>query len=58
MKMAVKIDKDACVGCAACIGTCPVEALEMADDKAIVLEDACVDCGACVDSCPVGAITL
>lgn len=56
--MAVKIDKDSCVGCSACIGTCPVEALEMIDDKAVVNEDTCIDCGACVDSCPVGAITM
>ena len=56
--MAVKIDKDSCVGCTACIDTCPVEALSMNDDKAIVNEDTCIDCGACIDSCPVGAITL
>lgn len=56
--MAVKIDKDTCVGCSACIGVCPVEALSMVDDKAVVDEDTCIDCGACVDTCPVGAITL
>lgn len=56
--MAVVIDKETCVGCAACIDTCPVEALEMVEDKAVVNEEACVDCGACIDACPVGSITL
>jgi NAD-dependent dihydropyrimidine dehydrogenase PreA subunit len=57
-EMSVVIDKETCVGCAACIDTCPVEALEMVDDKAVVNEEACVDCGACIDACPVGSITL
>jgi len=56
--MAVKINKETCVGCASCIETCPVEALSMENDKAVCDEAKCVDCGACVDSCPVGAITL
>ena len=29
--MAAKVDGDKCVGCEACIGTCPVEAIAMAD---------------------------
>ncbi|MCD4819389.1 MAG: 4Fe-4S binding protein [Candidatus Cloacimonetes bacterium] len=56
--MAVKIDEGTCVGCAACIDVCPVEALEMVNDKAVCIEDKCVDCGACLDACPVAAITL
>ncbi len=56
--MAVVINEETCVGCAACIETCPVEALTMVDDKAKVDEEKCVDCGACLDSCPTGAITL
>ncbi len=55
--MAVKIDKETCIGCAACIDSCPVEALAMEEDIAVVDEEKCIDCGACIDSCPVGAIT-
>ena len=55
--MAAVVDKDTCVGCEACVGSCPVEAISMADGKAEV-NDACVDCGACVSSCPVEAISL
>ncbi len=56
--MSVKIEAATCVGCGACIGTCPVEALEMVEDKAVVNEATCIDCGACVDVCPVACITL
>lgn len=56
--MAVNINKETCIGCGACIDTCPVEALVMENDKAVCDAEKCVDCGACVDSCPVEAITL
>lgn len=56
--MAVVINAETCIGCGACIDTCPTEALEMKDDKAVVDEEKCVDCGACLDACPVEAITL
>ena len=56
--MAVNINKETCIGCGACIDTCPVEALFMEDEKACCDEDKCVDCGACVEACPVEAITL
>ena len=55
-KMAVKVS-DACIGCGACIDTCPVGALEMVDDKAVCNEN-CSECGACVDVCPVEALSL
>lgn len=56
--MSVVISADACIGCAACIGTCPVEALVMEGDKAIVKADDCIDCGACIPECPTEAITM
>ena len=55
--MAVKIS-DACIGCGACVGVCPVEALSLVDSKAVCDGDKCVDCGACVSECPVEAISL
>jgi len=53
--MTVKIDVEACIGCGACEGACPVEAIKMEDGKAVV-SDACIDCGACISECPVDAI--
>ncbi|MFH1428153.1 MAG: 4Fe-4S binding protein [Candidatus Margulisiibacteriota bacterium] len=51
-----KIDEDACIGCAACVSTCPVEAIEP-KDSVYKITDACTDCGTCADSCPVGCIS-
>lgn len=55
--MAAVVDKDTCTGCGACVEICPVDAIEMKDDKAVV-SDACIDCGQCVDECPVEAIEM
>lgn len=56
--MPVKINLDTCIGCGACVGVCPVEALSMNDEgKSVCDEGLCIDCGACVDVCPTAAIT-
>ena len=56
--MAVTIVKEKCTGCGACVDVCPVDALKLEDDKAVVDPETCIDCGTCVDECPVEAITL
>ena len=53
--MAAKVDETKCVGCEACTGACPVEAISMVDGKANVDEGKCIDCGACAGVCPVDA---
>ena len=58
--MAIVIDDDACMGCEACVETCP-DAFEMNSDgdKAIAKEtDAEADCvDEAIDACPAEAIT-
>lgn len=55
--MPVRVEKDLCIGCEACISVCPVSALIMEDDgKAFCQEDICIDCGACIPVCPTQAI--
>lgn len=56
--MAVKVDEDACIGCAACEGTCPQGVLEVEDKCVVAQPDDCIECGACVDVCPVNALSL
>jgi len=56
--MAVTIDKKKCIGCGDCVDVCPVEALNLKNEKAVVDSEECIDCGACVNTCPEGAISL
>lgn len=53
--MAVTVNKEACIGCEACVSACLFAAIKMVDGKAEIT-DACTSCGACVDICPVQAI--
>ncbi|HAZ18749.1 MAG TPA: ferredoxin [Clostridiales bacterium] len=53
--MAYKIDADACIGCAACVDECPVNAISDKDGKCEINPDECIECGACADVCPVDA---
>jgi len=55
--MAAKVDKSKCNGCGSCVEICPVEAIKIRKEKAVVSDD-CVECGACVAQCPNGAISV
>jgi len=54
------IDIDACNGCAQCVVVCPVQAIQMVDNKAVVDEEYCVECSVCYRdaNCPVNAIKM
>jgi Fe-S-cluster-containing hydrogenase component 2 len=46
-----------CVGCGSCVDVCPVEAIELVDDVAVIDEEECTGCMTCVDECPMEAIS-
>ena len=53
------INRDRCTGCHQCVDTCPTQALEQVDGKALLLYPvACTYCTACEDVCPENAIAL
>ncbi|MCU0639348.1 MAG: 4Fe-4S binding protein [Candidatus Krumholzibacteria bacterium] len=51
-----KIDADRCIGCLACMRTCPTQAVRVRDGRAGLLSELCIDCGSCLKVCPTGAI--
>lgn len=56
--MAVEIVGKNCIGCGACVQTCPFGALTLEDGIAVVDPDKCTECGLCVGVCPTKAIIL
>lgn len=56
--MPAKVNSEECTGCGTCVDSCPVEAIKMDDDVAVVDVVECTDCGTCVDECPVEAISM
>lgn len=57
------VDRDACIGCEACVGICP-EVFSMDNDSISVAvegeiaEDILESAEEAMDCCPVGAITV
>ena len=56
--MAATVDKEKCSGCGECSEVCPLDAIEIQEDVAVVNPDECSDCGSCVDVCPTEAIAV
>ena len=53
----MEANKDICIGCGACVATCPVEAISLDEaGKAVIDAEKCIHCGACKATCPVEAI--
>ncbi len=50
-------NRDACIGCGACIAVCPFAYLRLKDDNKIKMSD-CGGCCACVSVCPTHALEM
>ena len=55
----LELDVSRCTGCRVCTQVCPHAVLEIADDRArIVDRGACMECGACVTNCAFAALSV
>ena len=54
------VDQDECTGCEACEEICPMDAIEMDEEKTVasVNLDRCIGCGLCVTVCEFDAMSL
>ncbi|MBD3254077.1 MAG: 4Fe-4S dicluster domain-containing protein [Candidatus Lokiarchaeota archaeon] len=52
------IKKDKCIGCGQCVIVCPVQAISLVENKAVINDEICVECDICYRNaeCPVNAI--
>jgi uncharacterized Fe-S center protein len=44
--------EDKCIGCGECEKVCPVEAIQMENDKSALSREKCIGCASCVGVCP------
>ena len=51
------IDEEKCIGCESCINWCPMGAIRMDEETAVIDQQECVECNVCrrVEICPVDA---
>ena len=45
-----------CTGCGHCVEVCPVGAIRIDEDAAVIDQNLCDECGACIEACKEGAI--
>jgi ferredoxin len=50
------VNVEMCVGCGACVPECPVGAITVKGDTAVIDENKCVRCGRCHDVCSAEAV--
>jgi NAD-dependent dihydropyrimidine dehydrogenase PreA subunit len=55
--MIIQVNQDLCAGNGVCVEACPVGAIQLVDQRAVIYDALCTQCEACLDACPSEAIT-
>ncbi len=55
-KILPKVDAAECSACGDCVNYCPVKAIEMVGNKAVIDAEKCINCKICISTCPQNAI--
>jgi len=50
------VKKELCKACGMCVDECPVDAISLEAEGAVINEQKCVRCGHCHDVCPFEAV--
>lgn len=58
--MGIKIDKNRCIGCDACVAHCPGNLIYLDKEEKAVMRcnRDCWDCASCIKACPTKAIKM
>ena len=59
IKKGIKVAKDSCIDCGACVSLCPTEVFSLDKDHELQVDDSkCITCKACIAACPVKALSI
>jgi electron transport complex protein RnfB len=53
-----KIDPELCTACEVCMERSPMDAIELIEDVAQIIDGRSIGCGVCIPTCPGEAISL
>ena len=53
-----EVEDDICVGCGTCVEKCPMQAIDLVENIAVINSSRCIGCGVCVHHCPEEAMKL
>lgn len=52
------VDAQKCTGCGKCVPVCPVRAIKIHNEKAVMDPELCILCTSCVAECEVDAVII